>query len=51
MDLVTRFIDPVLYRLSRDYVGDTAETVALLWPDNVSSVFPVSTRSDEDARR
>ena len=25
--------DPVLYRLSRDYVGDTAETVALLWPE------------------
>ncbi|HET6391157.1 cisplatin damage response ATP-dependent DNA ligase [Hyphomicrobium sp.] len=32
-DLVTRFIDPTLYRLSRDYVGDTAETVALLWPE------------------
>lgn len=26
-------IDPYLYQLSRDYVGDTAETVALLWPD------------------
>ena len=25
--------DPELYRLSRDYVGDTAETVALLWPE------------------
>lgn len=25
-------IDPVLFRMSRDYVGDTAETVALLWP-------------------
>lgn len=24
-------IDPVLYRLSRDFVGDTAETVSLLW--------------------
>ncbi|MFN0192816.1 MAG: cisplatin damage response ATP-dependent DNA ligase [Aestuariivirga sp.] len=24
--------DPVLFRLSRDYVGDTAETVSLLWP-------------------
>ncbi len=32
-DLTGRFIDPVLYKLSRDYVGDTAETVALLWPD------------------
>ncbi len=25
--------DPDLFRMSRDYVGDTAETVALLWPD------------------
>ena len=25
-------IDPELYALSRDYVGDTAETVSLLWP-------------------
>jgi DNA ligase 1 len=25
--------DPVLAKLSRDYVGDTAETVALLWPE------------------
>jgi DNA ligase-1 len=25
-------VDPVLYALSRDYVGDTAETVALMWP-------------------
>lgn len=31
-DLTVSFIDPVLYNLSRDYVGDTAETVALLWP-------------------
>jgi DNA ligase 1 len=37
MDLVSRFIDRVLYRLSRDYVGDTAETVALLWPDDSSN--------------
>ncbi len=27
-------IDPVLYALSRDFVGDTAETVALMWPVN-----------------
>lgn len=26
--------DPALFRMSRDYVGDTAETVALMWPDN-----------------
>ncbi len=33
LDLMSSRVDPVLYRLSRDYVGDTAETVALLWPD------------------
>ena len=26
-------VDPVLFRMSREYVGDTAETVALLWPE------------------
>lgn len=31
-DLMEPRVDPVLYQLSRDYVGDTAETVALLWP-------------------
>ena len=29
--LVEERIDPVLFRMSRDYVGDTAETVSLLW--------------------
>jgi DNA ligase-1 len=33
-ELVAPQVDPELYRLSRDYVGDTAETVALLWRDN-----------------
>ena len=32
-ELMAERIDPELYRLSRDYVGDTAETVALLWPE------------------
>jgi DNA ligase-1 len=32
-ELMASRIDPVLYALSRDYVGDTAETVALLWPE------------------
>ncbi len=32
-ELLEGRIDPVLYALSRDYVGDTAETVALMWPD------------------
>ena len=26
-------VDPVLFRMSRDYVGDTAETISLLWPE------------------
>ncbi|MEN3972637.1 cisplatin damage response ATP-dependent DNA ligase [Sphingomicrobium sp. XHP0235] len=26
-------IDPILYKMSRDYVGDSAETISLLWPD------------------
>ncbi|WP_308515005.1 cisplatin damage response ATP-dependent DNA ligase [Sphingomonas flavescens] len=30
--LVTERIDPVLYAMSRDYVGDSAETISLLWP-------------------
>src|SRR5947209_10806015 len=30
--LVEERIDPVLFYMSRDYVGDTSETVALLWP-------------------
>jgi len=30
--LVEERIDPTLFYMSRDYVGDTAETVALLWP-------------------
>jgi DNA ligase-1 len=25
-------VDPVLLRISREYIGDTAETVALIWP-------------------
>jgi DNA ligase-1 len=33
--LVEERLDPVLFYMSRDYVGDTAETVALLWPKRV----------------
>lgn len=28
--LIEERVDPVLFRMSRDYVGDTAETIALL---------------------
>ncbi len=31
--LVNERVDPVLFQLSRDFVGDTAETVALIWPE------------------
>jgi len=31
--MVDERVDPVLFRMSRDYVGDTAETVSLIWPD------------------
>jgi DNA ligase 1 len=30
--LVAERVDPVLYRMSRDFVGDSAEAIALLWP-------------------
>jgi DNA ligase-1 len=30
--LITERADPVLFGLSRDFVGDTSETVALMWP-------------------
>jgi DNA ligase-1 len=40
-EIMDRRSDPELYRLSRDYVGDTAETIALIWdqavPDATSS--------------
>src|SRR4051812_8999701 len=32
-DLVAARTDPVLLALSHDYVGDFAETVALIWPE------------------
>ncbi len=30
--LIEQRTDPVLFGLSRDYVGDTSETIALMWP-------------------
>ena len=30
--LITERTDPVLFALSRDFVGDTSETIALMWP-------------------
>ena len=39
-------VDPVLFMLSRDFVGDTAETVSLLWPDAEGDVTPPPTVSE-----
>ncbi|HEY5827760.1 MAG: cisplatin damage response ATP-dependent DNA ligase [Hyphomicrobiaceae bacterium] len=41
MDMVARRMDPELFRLSRDYVGDTAETIALVW-EPAASLSPSS---------
>ena len=32
LELMERRLNAELFAMSRDYVGDTAETVALLWP-------------------
>src|SRR6187402_447706 len=37
--LITERVDPVLFALSRDFVGDTAETVSLLWPAHGDGVM------------
>ncbi len=34
--VVEERVDPTLFRLSYDYVGDLAETVALIWPEGKS---------------
>lgn len=33
--IVEERVDPALFAMSRDYVGDLAETVALLWPKRI----------------
>ncbi|RVT89848.1 cisplatin damage response ATP-dependent DNA ligase [Sphingomonas crocodyli] len=33
--IVEERVDPVLFAMSRDYVGDLAETVSLLWPKRI----------------
>jgi len=38
--LLTDRVDPVLFTLSRDYVGDTAETASLLWPEPMGQLAP-----------
>lgn len=38
--LVAERVDPELFRMSYDYVGDLAETVALIWPDGDARESP-----------
>ena len=38
--LVAERVDPELFRLSYDYVGDLAETVALIWPEGETQETP-----------
>lgn len=45
-NLLMERVDPVLFALSRDFVGDTAETASLLWPQPVSDVMPPPTVSE-----
>ncbi len=33
-NLATRHVSAELYKISRDYVGDSAETLALIWPNH-----------------
>ncbi|MCP3735055.1 cisplatin damage response ATP-dependent DNA ligase [Sphingomonas sp. RP10(2022)] len=51
--LIEARVDPVLFRMSRDYVGDTAETVALLWPAPIPAPVaePLSISAAVDALR
>lgn len=42
-NLMMERIDPVLFTLSRDYVGDTAETASLLWPEPLAPVAAAPT--------
>ncbi len=39
-ELIAERTDPTLFALSYDYVGDLAETIALLWPEDSGSNAP-----------
>jgi DNA ligase-1 len=45
--LIAERTDPVLFALSRDYVGDTSETIALMWP--APQRIPLPPRSGGEA--
>ena len=39
-ELTKARVDPTLFELSYDYVGDLAETIALIWPTSQSGALP-----------
>ena len=45
-NLLMERVDPVLFALSRDFVGDTAETASLLWPQPAGDVMAPPTVSE-----
>jgi DNA ligase 1 len=48
-NLLTERVDPVLWTLSRDYVGDSAETASLLWPEPDAPPSPPTVSEAVDA--
>src|ERR1039458_6368405 len=42
--LIAERTDPVLFKLSYDYVGDLSETVALMWPGKGKAALGISER-------
>ncbi len=43
--LIEDRVDPVLFRMSYDYVGDMAETISLLWPDGEETAADLTVSS------
>ncbi len=39
-NIVLEKVDPALFAMSYDYVGDLAETIALIWPDHEEGELP-----------
>jgi len=48
-NLLSERVDPILYALSRDFVGDSAETASLLWPEPEAAPSPPSVAEAVDA--
>jgi DNA ligase 1 len=48
-NLLGERVDPVLYALSRDFVGDSAETASLLWPEPQTAPDPPDVSEAVDA--